>query len=66
MGAGIRNDRYQVLRAGASDPAFRSLVAELDQDLAIRDGKDHAFFANNKLDSIRHAVVVMDGSLAVG
>ena len=57
----------QLIRTDSSDPDFRTLVGELDKDLAIRDGKDHAFFAQyNKLDSIRHAVVVMDGNLPVG
>lgn len=57
----------QLIRTNASDPAFRELVAELDQDLAIRDGSEHAFFAQfNKLDDIRHVVLVMDGPVAVG
>lgn len=43
----------------SSDNAdFRALVKLLDVDLAIRDGKDHSFFAQfNKLDSIKHVVV---------
>ena len=60
-------EKYQLRRTSSTDPAFRELVAELDKDLAIRDGKDHAFFAQyNKLDGIKHAVVVMDGTLHVG
>ncbi|MBK8341588.1 MAG: GNAT family N-acetyltransferase [Flavobacteriales bacterium] len=59
--------RYRLVRTDASDPAFQELVAELDKDLAIRDGKDHAFYAQfNRIDSIRHAVVVMHGTLPVG
>jgi putative acetyltransferase len=58
---------YTTIRTNSSDPAFRALVAELDKDLAIRDGNDHAFFAQfNKIDNIRHAVLVMDGTNAVG
>ncbi|MBK7554587.1 MAG: hypothetical protein IPI55_08295 [Flavobacteriales bacterium] len=34
---------HRVYRTDASDSAFRALVVELDKDLAIRDGKDHAF-----------------------
>ena len=50
---------HRSIRTDANDPAFRELVAELDKDLAIRDGNDHAFFAQfNKLHDIRHAVVV--------
>lgn len=58
---------YRAFRTDAGDPAFQALVAELDRDLAIRDGKDHAFFAQfNKLDDIRHAIVIRDGAVAVG
>ena len=58
---------YRVYRTDASDPGFRALVAELDKDLAIRDGKDHAFFAQyNGLDQIKHVVVVMEGEVPVG
>lgn len=58
---------YRAHRTDASDPAFRALVAELDRDLAIRDGKDHAFFAQfNTLDSIKHAVVAYVGGTPVG
>jgi putative acetyltransferase len=58
---------YLAYRTDASDPAFRALVVALDKDLAIRDGKDHAFFAQyNGLDDIKHVVVVMDGSVPVG
>lgn len=54
-------------RTDARDPAFQELVAALDKDLAIRDGADHAFFAQfNGSDSIRHVVVVTDGDLGVG
>ena len=45
-------------RTNSDDPHFRSLVAFLDADLAIRDGKDHAFFAQyNKIDAIKYVVV---------
>ncbi len=46
---------------------FQSLVKELDKDLAIRDGDEHAFYAQfNKSDKIKHAIVAFDGELAVG
>ncbi|MCC7501141.1 MAG: GNAT family N-acetyltransferase [Flavobacteriales bacterium] len=58
---------YQLIRTDSTDPAFRELVAELDKDLAIRDGSEHAFFAQfNKLNDIRHVVVVLDGSAPIG
>lgn len=59
--------KYRLIRTDSGDPAFRGLVAELDKDLAIRDGEDHAFFAQfNKIDMIKHVVVVMEGALPVG
>jgi putative acetyltransferase len=58
---------YRTIRTDASDPGFRELVKELDKDLAIRDGNEHAFFAQfNKLHDIKHVVVVLDGMTTVG
>lgn len=46
---------------------FQALVVELDKDLAIRDGDDHAFYAQfNKIDSIQHVVVAYDAETPVG
>lgn len=62
-----QNGTYQLIRTDAIDHAFRALVAELDKDLAIRDGQDHAFFAQfNKLHDIKHAVLVLEGMTPVG
>lgn len=45
-------------RTDSSNPDFRKLVALLDADLAIRDGDEHAFYAQfNKVDQIRHCLV---------
>ena len=51
------------MRTDSDHPEFKSLVNELDRDLAIRDGDEHAFYAQyNKIDLIRHAIVVhLDG-----
>lgn len=58
---------FAVTRTDAADPDFQALVAELDRDLAIRDGNDHAFFAQfNKLHDIRHVVVARSNGIAVG
>ena len=39
----------------------------LDQDLAIRDGEEHSFYATyNKIDAIQHVVVAYDAEQAVG
>jgi GNAT superfamily N-acetyltransferase len=47
-----------LLRTDSSHPDFIALVRQLDADLAIRDGDDHAFYAQfNKIDMIKHALV---------
>lgn len=54
-------------RTTSDDPDFRELVRLLDQDLRVRDGDDHAFYAQfNKVDSIRYAVVAYYGAAPVG
>lgn len=45
-------------RCKATDKDFIALVKQLDENLAISDGEDHAFYDQfNKLDSIKHAIV---------
>jgi GNAT superfamily N-acetyltransferase len=54
-------------RTDSEDPAFVALVKLLDADLAIRDGEDHAFYAQlNKIDKIRHVVIAYEGDTAMG
>lgn len=54
-------------RTNSDDADFRQLVRLLDADLAVRDGEDHAFYAQfNKVDSIRHAVVIYENGQPVG
>ncbi|MDH4474515.1 MAG: GNAT family N-acetyltransferase [Fluviicola sp.] len=58
---------YQFKRTDSEDPDFHPMVAELDKDLAIRDGDEHAFFAQfNKIDSINHVVIAHENELPVG
>lgn len=55
------------IRTNSGNKDFQKLVAALDRDLAIRDGEDHAFFAQyNKITQINHVVVAMDGAAPVG
>lgn len=57
----------KLLRISSDNPDFRQLVALLDQDLAIRDGEEHAFYAQfNKVDKIKHCVVAFWENQAVG
>lgn len=48
----------KIIQTTSDNPDFRQLVALLDQDLAIRDGDDHAFYAQfNKVDKINHVLL---------
>jgi len=54
-------------RTNSDDKDFQLLVKELDQDLAIRDGKDHSFFAQfNKINAIKYVVIAYENSKAIG
>jgi putative acetyltransferase len=47
-----------LIRTDSSNNDFRGLVQLLDADLRIRDGEDHAFYAQfNKIDAIKNALV---------
>ena len=48
----------ELFRTDSDNNDFKALVKLLDADLAIRDGADHAFYAQyNHIDKIRNAVV---------
>ena len=54
-------------RTNSDDTDFKNLVVLLDQDLAIRDGEDHAFYNQfNKTDKIKHVIVFYENETAVG
>jgi putative acetyltransferase len=57
-----------LLRTNSENEAFKKLVKQLDAELAIRDGEDHAFYDQfNKLDSIKYAVVAYnENNIPVG
>ena len=56
-----------LLRTNSENTDFVELVKLLDADLAIRDGKDHSFYAQyNKIDNIKHVVVAYENSRPVG
>jgi GNAT superfamily N-acetyltransferase len=47
-----------IIRTNSENTDFIGLVKLLDADLAIRDGKDHSFYAQyNKIDKIKYVVV---------
>lgn len=56
-----------IVRTDSSNEDFRKLVTELDKDLAIRDGDEHAFFAQyNKIANIAHVIVAYEGNEPAG
>jgi putative acetyltransferase len=56
-----------VIRTDSNNPAFRSLVVLLDQELSERDGEEHAFFARfNKIDQINHVVLAYKNGKPAG
>jgi putative acetyltransferase len=55
-----------IKKTDSGDADFLHLVAQLDQDLAIRDGEEHAFYAQfNKVDLIRYCLVGYIGDTPV-
>ena len=58
---------YTLVRTNSKNSDFKSLVKELDKDLAVRDGEDHSFYDQfNKIDAIKYAVVIYDNENPVG
>lgn len=54
-------------RTTSADNDFQKLVDQLDKDLAIRDGDEHAFYAQfNKTVNIKNVVVAYINKEAVG
>jgi|SRR6185436_2866909 len=57
----------ECIRTDSGNRDFQNLVAALDADLRIRDGKDHSFYAGfNKIDSIKYVVVAYEDKTSVG
>lgn len=60
-------ESLHLLRTDSQNEDFRALVVLLDRDLAIRDGADHAFFAQfNGIARLQHVVVAYLDGVAVG
>ena len=54
-------------RTDSDNPDFQTLVALLDADLSMRDGDDHAFYAQfNKIAAIGNAIVCYVDDKAIG
>jgi putative acetyltransferase len=57
----------KIIRTDAADSDFQELISLLDQELRIRDGAEHGFYAQfNKSDTIRFVVLAYLDETAVG
>ena len=55
-----------LVRTDSSNSDFIALVNLLDEELAILDGEDHAFYAQfNKVDLLRQVVLVVENEVPV-
>jgi putative acetyltransferase len=55
-----------LLRTNSENRDFVELVKLLDAELAIRDGKDHSFYAQfNKIDKIKYVIVAYENNKPV-
>lgn len=51
----------KTIRTDSANKDFTELVKQLDADLAVRDGVEHAFYHQfNKIDMIKHVVVLYE------
>ena len=56
----------KIIRTTYLNPEFQELVAQLNTDLANRDGKDHPLSQFNEIIHLKHVVVVYLKNKAVG
>ena len=55
------------VRTSSTDQDFIALVKLLDQELAIVDGDDHAFYHQfNSIDVLKHTIVLYENNIPVG
>jgi GNAT superfamily N-acetyltransferase len=58
---------YQIKESNSDHPDFKLLVKELDADLKIRDGEEHAFYAHlNATAILNHVVILYHDTIPVG
>lgn len=56
----------ELIRTDSENKDFVALVKSLDEDLAQRDGDDHAFYHQfNSIDAIKHAIVAYVNAVPV-
>jgi hypothetical protein len=56
----------KLIRTDSDNQDFIHLVKQLDAELAILDGDEHAFYAQlNKTDKIKHVVVAYENDMPI-
>ncbi len=56
-----------IVRTSSTDQDFIALVKLLDQELAIVDGDDHAFYHQfNSINVLKHTIVLYENNIPVG
>ena len=57
----------EIIRTDSENKDFVELVRHLDAELAVRDGDDHAFYAQfNKIAKLKHVVLACENGKALG
>lgn len=57
----------EIIRTDSENRDFIELVRHLDAELAVRDGDDHAFYAQfNKIAKLKHVVLAFEDGKAIG
>lgn len=57
----------KIIHTDSTNANFIALVKKLDAYLSVQDGEEHDFYAQyNKIDVIKHVVVVYENDIAVG
>src|SRR6185503_5888460 len=57
----------ETIRTNSENEDFVELVRHLDAELAVRDGDDHAFYAQfNKIAKLQHVVLAYENGKALG
>ena len=63
----IIHDMITIIRTNSKNKDFLKLVKNLDTDLAMRDGEEHAFYSRfNKVDRINHVIIAYVDGIAMG
>lgn len=58
---------YTFIRTDSANVDFKKLVSLLDEELATRDGEEHAFYAQfNTIENLKNVIVAYEGTKAVG